>query len=231
MDTKFWGPDCWNLLHCITQNYPESPSEYSKKNYKAFFNSLRKILPCKYCRNSTKIFMTEININDYLDSKQNLCKWLFLIHNKVNDKLRNQGKPVKKNPSFSVINSRYKKKLNHYNNNPRIIPGIDFLYSVVFNYTFSIDYKDKICHKEYINFFKTLKNVIPFKIFKKVYKEHLNKYPISKNICDSVFKLWIFALQKSFKRKFNDKLCYDCVCKKYAQYRAKCSINTCKLLK
>ena len=35
MDTKFWGPDCWNLLHCITQNYPESPSEYSKKNYKA----------------------------------------------------------------------------------------------------------------------------------------------------------------------------------------------------
>ena len=35
--------------------------------------------------------MTEININDYLDSKQNLCKWLFLLHNKVNDKLRNQG--------------------------------------------------------------------------------------------------------------------------------------------
>ena len=175
--------------------------------------------------------MNEININNYLGSKKELCKWLFLLHNKVNNKLRNQGNPIKKNPPFSTINSRFKKKLKHYNENPRNVPGIDFLYSVVFNYTFSIDYKDKVCHKEYINFFNTLKYVIPFKLFKKVYKEHLSNYPINKNVCDSVFKLWIFSLDESYKKYFNDNLCYNCVCKKYSQYKANCSINTCKLVK
>lgn len=229
MDTNFWGPDCWNLLHCITENYPEFPSNYTKNRYKSFFISLSKILPCKYCRNSTKKFMNEININEYIDNKTNLCKWLFLIHNKVNNKLRNQGNIVKKNPSFKVISTRFNKKLKYYNTNPEKVPGIDFLYSVVFNYTFSIDYKDKICYKEYIKFFNTLKHVIPFKLFKKVYKQHLNKYSINKNICDSTFKLWIFTLDEQYKKTFNNKLCYSCVCKKYSKYKANCSLNTCNL--
>lgn len=222
MDTKFWGPDCWNLLHCITENYPENASYYTKNKYKAFFISLSKILPCKYCRNSTKKFISEIDINDYLYSKKSLCRWLFLLHNKVNDKLRRQGNDVKKNPSFSVIKSRFEKKLKYYNENPKNIPGLDFLYSVVFNYTFSVDHKDKICLKEYINFFNIIKYVLPFKLFKKIYTEHLKKYPIDKNICDSVFKLWIFTLDKSYKKNFKDKLCYDGICKKYSKHKAIC---------
>ena len=50
MDTRFWGPDGWLLLHSIAQNYPSNPTKEDKYTYKHFFNSLKHVLPCIYCR-------------------------------------------------------------------------------------------------------------------------------------------------------------------------------------
>ena len=37
MDTKFWGPDGWKLLHSICEKYPENPKLRDKEIYSEFF--------------------------------------------------------------------------------------------------------------------------------------------------------------------------------------------------
>ena len=87
--TKIWGPSLWIGLHCITFGYPVNPTEQQKKDYKIFFEKVGEVLPCKHCRESYKIFIKEQNTNiDYaLENRNSLTKWLYDIHNKVNDKL------------------------------------------------------------------------------------------------------------------------------------------------
>ena len=57
MDTKFWGPSGWKLLHYMTESYPDKPSETHKANMITFFNVLGEVLPCKYCRISFKEYI------------------------------------------------------------------------------------------------------------------------------------------------------------------------------
>jgi len=93
MMTKVWGRTGWLFLHCITFGYPYTinPSNpdhaYKKQNYKSFFVNIGTILPCKYCRASYINFAKELPIDNFLHSRKDLCKWLYLIHNKVNNKL------------------------------------------------------------------------------------------------------------------------------------------------
>lgn len=93
MMTKVWGPTGWLFLHCVTFGYPyvinlSNPDHaYKKQQYKAFFESVGNILPCKYCRASYLDFIKEIPIDNYLRSRKDICKWLYIIHNKVNQKL------------------------------------------------------------------------------------------------------------------------------------------------
>jgi hypothetical protein len=229
MDTIFWGPDCWKLLHNITQNYPTKPSVFIKQKYKEFFINLKNILPCVYCRKSLNTFMEELPIDNFLKSKKDICLWLYLIHNKVNDKLRSGGQTVSKNPKFESIYRRYQNQLKNINSKKKHVPGIDFMYSIVFNYVFSRDNRSNKCYKEYVSFFNNLKYVLPFKHFKTIYKKYLQKYPINKNICNNVFKLWMFGLEEHYNNTiFSTKKCFNCTCNKYDKYKAKCAINTCR---
>ena len=40
MDTTFWGPDAWKLLHSITTKYPSKPTINDKRLYYTFFNTI-----------------------------------------------------------------------------------------------------------------------------------------------------------------------------------------------
>ena len=60
MNVNEWGPGGWTFLHTITFNYPLNPDLEDKKKYKGFFESVKKMLPCKYCRNSFEIYMKYI---------------------------------------------------------------------------------------------------------------------------------------------------------------------------
>ena len=82
MDAKVWGPHAWKFLHTITLNYPENPTDQNKADYKNFFEILSEVLPCEKCRLHYKENIKELPIN--LESKEELTKWLFNIHNKVN---------------------------------------------------------------------------------------------------------------------------------------------------
>jgi hypothetical protein len=107
--TTKWGPSCWIFLHNLVHNYPdEKPTEQIKNCYKSHFILLGKLLPCKYCRESYEIFFKQIPIDPYLNSKWHLSYWLYLIHNRVNEKLNRQSKKnLKKSPNFIAVYNKY----------------------------------------------------------------------------------------------------------------------------
>ena len=108
--TRLWGPSGWLFLHCVTFGYPfkidpTNPEHLEKQNdYYRFFYYLGKVLPCKYCRNSYMEFFENDNPISKLGTRRELAKWLYDVHNLVNDKL---GVPQCERPSFEEVEERY----------------------------------------------------------------------------------------------------------------------------
>lgn len=100
MSTKVWGKASWKFLFsCIMGRYPLKINKNNKehmiiqKEFKNLLvNGLQNILPCVYCRNSFKDFLKELPIKQYLIGRIELMYWLYLMKDKVNNKLINQEK-------------------------------------------------------------------------------------------------------------------------------------------
>ena len=84
MESEVWGPSAWTFLHTVTLNYPEEPTNEDIKQHKIFFETLGNILPCRKCREHYNQSIIDEPVK--LDSKESLTKWLFNLHNKVNEK-------------------------------------------------------------------------------------------------------------------------------------------------
>ncbi len=125
MDTRFWGPSAWRLLHLIA-----AAERGSKADLRAFFESLPYVLPCKYCRFSLTGYMDVVPLEFPLD------RWLWRIHNKVNGKLRSQNLHVEPDPPFSKVRAIYKERLEAGCTKTEF-DGWDFLFSVVENHPYS----------------------------------------------------------------------------------------------
>ena len=130
MDTRFWGPSGWRLLHLITFTYEPSQSEKVGK----FFETLPYVLPCKFCRCSLTEYMDEDPVQ--LTSRKALTKWLWRIHNKVNDKLRGQGLATAENPPFEAVKKVYEERISAGCIHAEF-EGWDFLFSIAENHPFS----------------------------------------------------------------------------------------------
>lgn len=112
MQTSKWGKSGWTFLHTIAHNY--DPSKHKKSSFKALFTEiLGDVLPCIYCRNSYSEFSSSIPIDKYLNQKNSLenetglAYWLYLVHNKVNNKLRGQGLYNKEDPTWPMVFMHY----------------------------------------------------------------------------------------------------------------------------
>ena len=99
MSTKYWGPNAWNFLFTsIIGNYPYKIDKKNKEHiklqnyYKSFLESLEFVMPCIFCRKSFKKFLKQISIDDFLGGRIELMYWLYLIKDKVNNKLIKQEK-------------------------------------------------------------------------------------------------------------------------------------------
>ena len=101
MNTKFWGPRAWDFLFTsILGAYPETIDKESeehlkiKNSFKSMLVNLDNTLPCIFCRRSFTVFLQELPVEHYLDSKESLVYWLYLMKDKVNNKLLNQERIV-----------------------------------------------------------------------------------------------------------------------------------------
>lgn len=175
MDTRFWGPSGWQLFHLIAFSSPH-PQE--------MLLMIKDILPCKFCRESTKQYTHE------LPMKRDTGRWLYELHNKVNHKLRTQcaDDPAVINPgpdpSFEEVKEKYEKmKANN-------VPGRDFLFAVAVNYP---DEPEEIDMATQRKFMHTLSEVYPFENLRKTFLNYISKHEVALSSRRAYMK-WMYGL-------------------------------------
>jgi hypothetical protein len=103
MLTSVWGPPLWHVLHTMSFNYPVKPTKEQQKYYFDFFNDLKNVLPCKYCRDNYCLNLEKLPITKLvLKNRENFSKWLYNLHEEVNNNL---GK--KSGLTFDEVRDRY----------------------------------------------------------------------------------------------------------------------------
>ncbi len=90
MKTSIWGPSGWRFLHAVTFAYPEVPTTEHKNAARALFENLKLLLPCEDCCAHYGKSLDAAHLEQALESKTKLTRWLFEFHNQVNARL---GKP------------------------------------------------------------------------------------------------------------------------------------------
>ena len=88
MMTSIWGPAMWHVLHTISFNYPVHPTSEDKKHYKEFIESLKYVLPCKYCRinltNNLKIYPIR---ECHMKNRDTFSRYVYNLHEIINKML------------------------------------------------------------------------------------------------------------------------------------------------
>lgn len=114
MKAEVWGPHAWILLHSITLEYPDNPSEDDKRNMSTFFHALGNVLPCYKCKVNFSNHLEQHPITDtVLKSKTSLVKWLIDVHNDVN-KMNNKKTVTYEEGVESILRLYEEKNTNVY---------------------------------------------------------------------------------------------------------------------
>ena len=91
-----WGPIYWNYLHMTTFQYPENPTLEDKRNYVRLIEIFIHTIPCNICKNDISDTIKISDLQRVLDSKSELIKYMWNIHNIVNKKLKKNQLSLKK---------------------------------------------------------------------------------------------------------------------------------------
>lgn len=126
MDTRFWGPSGWKLLHLVATAPVAHPSKVLR-----WFELLPYVLPCKYCRYSLSEYYEKLPLTlATVKSPSAFSRWAYEIHNMVNDKLRSQGLLKTPNPPYEEVHRLYKAMAKTACDSPMV--GWDFLASIAY---------------------------------------------------------------------------------------------------
>jgi hypothetical protein len=116
MSTKHFGPCLWDFLFIsILGSYPikidTSNQEHIQlqESYRVTLLALQNTLPCIFCRDSLKVFIKELPVEPYLIGRFELMYWLYLIKDKVNQKLLCQEAKFYKKKT-KIYTKLYKRK-------------------------------------------------------------------------------------------------------------------------
>jgi hypothetical protein len=158
MDTRFWGPSAWQLFHLIAfkADHPDD-----------VLNQMKDILPCRFCRESTTQFVKEHPL------RGDPGKWLYDLHNRVNDKLRSQCKDDPAvadpgpDPSFAEVKAKYMAL------KPTAVPGRDFLFSIAVNYPDTPEPEQMATQRTFLH---ALVKVYPFQALRTVASRYLQAH-------------------------------------------------------
>jgi len=239
MDTRYWGPSGWRLLHLI------AASPYANSN-RQFWEMLPYVLPCKFCRSSLTIYYASYPIPTKLSE---FPKWLYIIHNCVNDKLRDQGQDVPQNPPMKSILEYYS---NYYKQGctKTLFPGWEFLFSIADNHPSgspskpmpdtpdgfiptTLEEKNRynlLTTEERIEclriFWSTLPSILPFEEWRTSWRSYTG--PLTKAIQHRKSAMsWLWTIRcglESDLEQLGETNFYG-LCKEVAAYRSGCSTS------
>jgi hypothetical protein len=238
MDTKFWGPPAWRLLHLIAA---------AKKTYRPFWDLLPFVLPCKFCRASLTGYYEKLPLEAPLD------KWLWKVHNQVNAKLRGQGQKLPADPAFSVVRRVYQERLDAGCTRTEF-PGWEFLFCIADNHPAMSpsapmpDCKDEeICdidvmssheknkknlltpeeRMEYITqFFEAIPHVLPFPEWKASWNKHATRAGSVREAMKqrSTILTWLYTIRCGMEQDLGqlNKESFYGLCKELKKHRSGC---------
>jgi hypothetical protein len=180
MDTRWWGPSGWQLFHLIAHT---TEPEHARH----VLDDMKDVLPCKFCRASTSEFVAKH------PPKQPYGKWMYEIHNMVNDKLRTQCSADPKvinpgpDPEFAEVKAKYESM------KPTSVPGRDFLMAIAYNFPSSPEPRDMSTQREFLHH---LAEAYPFANLRKVFQSYLKAHEPSLS-SQKAYTHWMYGLMKS----------------------------------
>jgi len=210
MDTRFWGPSGWELFHLIAFRSPH-PDDV--------LNQMKDVLPCKYCRASTTQFVRDHPLRlASSDTSAGPGKWLYEIHNMVNNKLRTQCAADPKvvnpgpDPAFEKVKTRYMAM------KPTKVPGRDFLMAVAYNYK---PERPRMAIQRI--FLHSLAKVFPFDEYREAFDEYIKaREPTLSS--QKAYLRWMYGLLKAMSDKTHSEIpSYPEYVKHVAYYKSGCS--------
>ena len=238
MDTRYWGPSGWRLLHLISFAAPD----LNQKDLCAFFNTLPYVLPCKYCRKSLTEYMQS---DPAILGQTDFPRWLWRIHNDVNDKLKAQRLSNNETPPFKTVKAIYEGRLAAPCTRTTF-EGWEFLFSVAEAHPMSIagrnsepihGWKESADPLErnrwnimtpeerlphYIRFWELLPKVLPFPEWRAV--AH-NCSPGWTTRQDTLKTLWAIRCEMETKLELLNRTNYTSLCKELRHFRSGCSTS------
>jgi len=207
MDTRFFGPSGWQLFHLIA---------FTSPNAREVLDDMKDVLPCKYCRASTQDFVKKH------PPQGDLGRWLYDIHNMVNDKLRTQAAEDPKvidpgpDPDFEEVKQRYLAM------KPTAVPGRDFLMAVAYNYPAVPEPRDMSTQREFL---AHLREAYPFKELRAIFQA----YPEPSLESQRAYTRWMHGLLKLMSEKIGvDIRSYRGYMSHLAFYKSGCTKKTYK---
>jgi|UniRef100_A0A6C0DHE5 hypothetical protein len=108
LDPKIWGPKYWFFLHTISLSYPNFPNTITKKRYYELIQNMPQFIPVEEIATNFSKLLNEFPVQPYLDNRESFIKWVWFIHNKINEKLE---KPI------ITLNEFYVKYYDEYKPN------------------------------------------------------------------------------------------------------------------
>lgn len=180
MNTVIWGPSAWQLFHLTSLMYdhyfndlsiiPINSIKINKKQLDkeliVFFNSLKKLLPCKYCRQHYKKNSDKLPINF-----NNMFQWSIDLHDIVNKTLDKNNQKKYQAYTCKDCTSFYVDLYNNYNMY-NVFVGFDFINSIFFSIKddkISKKFRDNL--KQFLNSLKTIYKLLDIEIIKEYIQE------------------------------------------------------------
>ena len=213
MDTRFWGPSGWQLLHLIAEGSP-SPGRT--------LALLSRILPCKFCRESTSSFASE----HPLTKSANAGRWLYEIHRRVNHKLKTQADKDPSvilpdpDPTYEDVHEKYAQLLKKP---PHGVPGRDFLFAIAYNFPETPEVGDVTIQQAFL---KSMRVTYPFPKLRKAYVQYMQSHPLDFS-SRTAYLHWMYGLLHRLSEKSGSSIrSFKGYAHHVAYYKSGCSKAT-----
>jgi hypothetical protein len=137
LDPKVWGPHYWFFLHTLAMTYPHHPNAVTKKKYYEFIQNLPLFLPVEEISGEFSKLIDKYPITPYLDTRDSFIRWVWFIHNKINQKLEKPKISLSK--FYELYYEQYKPKDVKYKEFNKVKNKLIYLF-VITLFIFTIIY-------------------------------------------------------------------------------------------
>lgn len=213
MDTRFWGPSGWQLLHLIAEGSPTPDHTLT---------FMSRILPCKFCRESTSNFIADHPLAKGADAGH----WLYEIHRMVNHKLKLQADKdpsvilPEPDPTYQDVHEKYADLLKKP---PHGVPGRDFLFAIAYNFPEKPELDDINTQQGFLH---SLTKTYPFPKLRKVVARYISSHTIDLQ-SRTAYLHWMYGLLRHLSEKTNSSIrSFKGYAHHVAYYKSGCSKAT-----